>query len=239
MKKRFTFALFLSSLTFLFGCTNVIKLTDEENRAIAEYSADLLLKYAGGYDSKYFDGEKEIEAATSEDSTEPATETSVDPVPASTEQDMETTTEQTVNYETDIAGLLGLQDISILYNNYQIVDKYPSMDENGEFIYMDAPEGMKLILVEFDVKNLTANPVDVNLLSMDVDYRILMNETKAAKPILTILMNDLSTYDATLAPDASEKAVLVFQILDSLVDQIQTLDIEVSYNGNKGMIKVK
>ena len=122
MKKRFTFALFLFSLTFLFGCTNVIKLTDEENRAIAEYSADLLLKYAGGYDSKYFDGEKEIEATTAEDSTEPLTETSVDPVDTSAEQDTQAATEQTVSYETDIAGLLGLQDISILHNNYQIVD---------------------------------------------------------------------------------------------------------------------
>lgn len=239
MKKRFTFALFLFSLTSLFGCTNVIKLTDEENRAIAEYSADLLLKYASGYDSKYFDGEKEMEEITAEDSTEPVAQATDEPAPASTEQDTEATTEQTVNYETDIAGLLGLQDISILYNNYQIVDKYPSMDGSGEYIYMDAPEGMKLILVEFDMKNLTANPVDVNLLSMDVDYLILMNETKTAKPILTILMNDLSTYEAALAPDASEKAVLVFQILDSMVDQIQTLDIKVSYGGKQGMIKVK
>ena len=128
MKKRFTFALLLFSLTFLFGCTNVIKLTDEENRAIAEYSADLLLKYAGGYDSKYFDGEKEIEATTAENSTEPVTETSVDPVDTSAEENTQADTEQTVNYETDIAGLLGMPDLSLIQHNYQIVDKYPSMD---------------------------------------------------------------------------------------------------------------
>lgn len=239
MKKRFTFLLLLFSLTFLFGCTGAIELTDEENRAIAEYSADLLLKYAAGYDSKYFDGEKEMEAATEEGSTEPVTEAADNPTEAAAEQTTEAATEQAVSYETDIAGMLGLNDISILFSNYQISDTYPSMDENGEFIYMDAPEGMKLLLVEFDLKNLTAEPVDVNLLSMDVDYRILMNGTKAAKSVLTILMNDLSTYEATLAPEASEKVVLVFQILDSLVDQVQTLDIKAAYGGREGMIKVK
>lgn len=239
MKKRFMFVLFLCSITFLFGCTSAIELTDEENRAIAEYSADLLLKYARGYDSKYFEGEKEMEATTAEDQNTTATTADSTTEAVSTEQATQAPAEQTVNYETDIAKLLGVQNVSILYNNYQIADQYPSTDENGEFIYMDAPEGMKLILVEFDIKNLTAEPVDVNLLSMDVEYRILMNQEKTAKSVLTILMNDLSTYEATLAPDANEQAVLVFQIADGLADQIQTLDVQVSYSGSKNLIKVK
>lgn len=248
MKKRLTLGIFLVSFTFLFGCTGVIELTDAENRAIAEYSAELLLKHAAGYESKYFEGEQDDETAAenttelvTEGTTEAPTETNTTAEGAATpvESDTDASTEQTVSYETDVSRIIGLADIAIQFNNYQITDRYPSVDKNGEFIYLEVPDGMKLIVVEFDINNLVTEPVDVDLLSMDVSYSIVMNQTKTAKSMLTILTNDLSTYEATLAPGASEKAVLVFQISDSLVDQIQTLDMKVAYGGSEGMMKVK
>ena len=63
-------------LAGLTGCGR--ELSTEENRVIAEYAADLLLKYDKNYQSKYMNTEDETEAVTT------------------TEQDTEATTEETV-----------------------------------------------------------------------------------------------------------------------------------------------
>lgn len=240
MKRKLAVVLILSSIFLLSGCTSVIELSDDENRAIAEYSAELLLKYSIRYNSKYFEGEQELEESLyTEEDTEAVTElTTTEPEEttdtAAVEPDADT--EQTVDYETDIAKVIGLADCSVLFSNYQILDRYPSEEQDGA--YVEAPSGMKLLVVSFDVKNLSEEPVDVNLLNMDVDYRIIMNQSRSAKSMLTILMNDLSTYEATLAPGVKESAVLVFQISDELVEQIQSLDIKITYESIEKLMKV-
>lgn len=242
MKKRCLLLSFLVLMTMLCGCDKVIKLSDAEEAAIAEYAAELLLKYDRGFESKYFEGEETSTEATTEAQTEATTEnTTVMPfedastVEGSTEQE-EASTEAVTVSETDIAKILGVSGVSTVYNNYQICERYPSIDKNGDFIYLEATNGMKLIVVEFDMKNTTADPIDVDLLNVDVKYSIIMNHSKAAKSMLTILMDDLSTYQATLAPSANEKAVLVFQIADNLVDQVEVLEIKVTYNDSENYI---
>lgn len=119
-----------------------------------------------------------------------------------------------------------------------LVDRYPSIDEDGSFIYLEAPAGKKLLVAKFDVINQTSEPVYVDLLSLDVDYRIVLNNSKAAKPLLTILMDDLSTYQGTIAPSSTQDAVLVFQIADSLTDSIENLDLKITYNYEENTIVV-
>lgn len=252
-KKKITVlcALIIFSIT-LTGCSKVIDLTDDENRAIAEYCAELLLKYAAGYDDKYYEGKdadttpdmttEEIvttqETVTTQESAQTTTQVAVDQTEATTTQP-QTTAPAEQTYETDVAKILGIDKVSIPYQSFQITDRYPSRNKDGELIYLEASEGMKLIVAQFSVNNLTTEQVKLDLLSMDASYRIVMNQTKSAKSMLTILMDDLSTYEATLAASASEEAVLVFQIADNLVDQIKTLDVKVIYGEHEGMIKLQ
>lgn len=240
MKKKLFVLVFTLSLVCLSGCTKVMDLSDNENRAIAEYSAELLLKHATGYESKYFEAEA---MSAEEDDTQAATDTQAleepSTEPESNVPDASVTGDAApAEYVTDIAGVLGLSNVSILFNQYQITDRYPSADAGGSAVGLDAPEGMKLLVVEFNIGNQTGEPVDLNLLQMDVDYKVVLNQSKQAKPMLTILPDDLSTYEATLEPGAASNAVLVFQISDTLVDQVQSLDIKVSYGGAEKMIKV-
>ncbi len=252
MKKRFVLLGFLVLMTMLCGCDKVIKLSDAEEAAIAEYAAELLLKYDRGFESKYFEGEEASTEVTTEATTavevttETQTEATTEATTATPVEDVsseegstevvEPSTEAVTVSETDIAKILGITGVSTVYNNYQICERYPSIDKNGDFIYLEATNGMKLIVVEFDMKNTTAEPIDVDLLNVDVKYSIVMNHSKAAKSMLTILMDDLSTYQATLAPSANEKAVLVFQIADNLVDQVEVLEIKVTYNDSENYI---
>ncbi len=251
MRKRIIAGILCVVLALIFtGCGKVIDLSDENNRLIAEYAADLLLKYDSSFDTKYLN--KSEEEITTEASSEATTETVIEASSEATTEAIATETTTTekeqetgdtvppdsAGNETDIARIVGIDKLSITYDKYLLVDRYPSLDEDGAFIYLEAPEGAKLLVVKFNVTNETEGGVDVNLLDTTLDYKLVVNGTKAAKPMLTILMDDLSTYDTVVAPNSNQNAVLVFQISDSVVAKLQTMKLKVIYNNVENVINI-
>ena len=87
--------------------------------------------------------------------------------------------------------------------------------------------------------NTTEDMIDVSLLNDDIDYRIVCNGSKAANPMLTILMNDLGTLETTVKPDEVQEAVLVFQISEDIKDALDTIELKVNYNDTDNVIKIK
>ena len=235
----------------LAGCGR--ELSTEENRVIAEYAADLLLKYDKDYQSKYMNTENEpdttatTESQTGEVSTEATTEVTTEA--ASDTTAAENTTEAGSEEPTlppsddgsvqDIAEIAGLDGISIQYNRCMFLDRYPSIDQDGAFIYLEADKGYKLVVVKFDITNKTSEDKMVDLLNTDLSYRLVMNQSKAAKPMLTILMDDLGTFSATVPADSEQSAVLVFQMAEGLVDKIERLDIRVTYQNEEHTIPIQ
>ena len=235
----------------LAGCGR--ELSTEENRVIAEYAADLLLKYDKDYQSKYMSTENEpdttvtTESQTGEISTEATTEATTEA--ASDTTAAESTTEAGSEEPTlppsddgsvqDIAEIAGLDGISIQYNRCMFLDRYPSIDQDGAFIYLEADKGYKLVVVKFDITNKTSEDKMVDLLNTDLSYRLVMNQSKAAKPMLTILMDDLGTFSATVPADSEQSAVLVFQMAEVLVDKIERLDIRVTYQNEEHTIPIQ
>ena len=145
----------------LAGCGR--ELSTEENRVIAEYAADLLLKYDKDYQSKYMNTENEpdttatTESQTGEVSTEVTTEAASDPTAA--ENTTEVGSEEPMlppsddGSVQDIAEIAGVDGISIQYNRCMFLDRYPSIDQDGAFIYLEADKGYKLVVVKFDITN--------------------------------------------------------------------------------------
>ena len=70
-KRRLLAALIACGVFVTTGCGQVIDLTDEENHLIAEYAAELLLKYDRNYDMRYNPDELEetTETMTETDAT--------------------------------------------------------------------------------------------------------------------------------------------------------------------------
>lgn len=235
----------------LAGCGR--ELSTEENRVIAEYAVDLLLKYDKDYQSKYMSTENEpdttvtTESQTGEVSTEATTEVTTEA--ASDTTAAENTTEAGSEEPTlspsddgsvqDIAEIAGLDGISIQYNRCMFLDRYPSIDQDGAFIYLEADKGYKLVVVKFDITNKTSEDKMVDLLNTDLSYRLVMNQSKAAKPMLTILMDDLGTFSATVPADSEQSAILVFQMAEGLVDKIERLDIRVTYQNEEHTIPIQ
>lgn len=255
--KKLWCLLAISTMTFaLTGCGT--DLTEQETRIIGEYAADLLLKYDVNYQERLSEDTQEdvaTEATETTEATEATTEAATDTqdVPdTETEQNADTTenTESssseddsvvpTVSGNTsNIAAIVGLEGISVQYNRCMFLDRYPSLDQDGAFIYLEAEPGYKLVVLKFDIINNTNEDKMVDLLDSGLDYRLVLNETKAAKPMLTILTDDLGTYKAVVPADTEQSAVLVFQMSDGLVDNIQSLNLRVMYQNQENTIQIQ
>ncbi len=263
---------------FAVGCTKTIELTDEESKLVAEYAAELLLKYDRNNDSKYYNDEysdRDPYATTEFPTTEaPVTEEPTTEAPVVEEPTTEASTQtavdgegtessggdleqegvvnSNVNSTEDVSGIVADADknydlatfieennVSIKYDYYMVLDEYPSYDRDGVFITIEAPQGYKLLVLKFKIENKTNEDQYIDLYSKDIEYKIIVDDSKSAKSMLTILMDDLYTYEGTIAGSMYNEAVLLFQISDDIALNIKDLKLKTIYNGNDVIISLQ
>ncbi len=261
MKKYLiTGCIFILAL-FAVGCEKTIDLTDEESKMIAEYAGQLLLKYDRNTNFKYDESEvttasmdvtvREDETATGSDAKNDATTekkptTEEDKEPIGDGVIVQVGEEQNVSgvvadedSSFDIASFLGEDNIAIGYEYYMLLDKYPSYDENGVYIELEAPEDYKLLVLKFSIENKTNEHHDIDLYSKDVKYNIIVNDSKSARQMLTLLMDDMYTYQKGIDGSVREEAVLLYQISEKAVDDISDLKLKISYNGSDKVMQLQ
>lgn len=258
-KRRLLAGLIACGIFVTTGCGQVIDLTDEENHLIAEYAAELLLKYDRNYDTRYNPDELEdtTETMTETDATtEATTEMVTTTEAATTEQDVpadgQTTQAQpvtdeavkedigaTVDSDFDIAAFVGESRISVRYAYYMVVDSYPSYDQDGMYIEVQAPEGYKLLVLKFEVENKTNEDQAVDLYNKDVNYNIVVDNSRTTKQMLTILADDLYTYDKTIQASSREEAVLLYTVSDSVANKWTDLKLQVKYGGTSVVLQLE
>lgn len=258
-KRRLLAGLIACSIFATTGCGQVIDLTDEENHLIAEYAAELLLKYDRNYDTRYNPDELEetTEIMTETDATtEAATEVATTTETATTEQSVSangnTTQAQpetdesvkgnigaTVDPDFDIAAFVGESRISVRYSYYMVVDSYPSYDQDGMYIEVQAPEGYKLLVLKFEVENKTNEDQAIDLYNKDVNYNIVVDNSRTTKQMLTILADDLYTYDKTIPASSREETVLLYTVSDSVANKWTDLKLQVKYGGTSAVLQLE
>lgn len=258
-KRRLLAGLIACGIFVTTGCGQVIDLTDEENHLIAEYAAELLLKYDRNYDTRYNPDELEdtTETTTETDAaTEATTEVVTTTEAATTEQDApadgQTTQAQpvtdeavkedigaTVDSDFDIAAFVGESRISVRYAYYMVVDSYPSYDQDGMYIEVQAPEGYKLLVLKFEVENKTNEDQAVDLYNKDVNYNIVVDNSRTTKQMLTILADDLYTYDKTIQASSREETVLLYTVSDSVANKWTDLKLQVKYGGTSAVLQLE
>lgn len=258
-KRRLLAGLIACGIFVTTGCRQVIDLTDEENHLIAEYAAELLLKYDRNYDTRYNPDELEdtTETMTETDAaTEATTEVVTTTEAATTEQDApadgQTTQAQpvtdeavkedigaTVDSDFDIAAFVGESRISVRYAYYMVVDSYPSYDQDGMYIEVQAPEGYKLLVLKFEVENKTNEDQAVDLYNKDVNYNIVVDNSRTTKQMLTILADDLYTYDKTIQASSREETVLLYTVSDSVANKWTDLKLQVKYGGTSAVLQLE
>lgn len=235
MKKLWCLPAVLMISFLLSGCG--VMISEEDNRIIAEYAADLLLKYDKNYQGPLIEPETKTETDTSE-----STETASDETAATTTEEdasTEASTAENIREITDIADVIGLDGISIGLGQCLFLDQYPSADQEEPHVSLDAEPGHKLVVLEFNISNQTDQDIEVDLLHQTVDYKLVMNDSREAKPMLTILTDDLGTMQNVVPAGESQKAVLVFQMSEGMIGQITSLKIRVTYENEEYMLRVQ
>lgn len=233
---------------FAVGCDKTIELTEEENRLIAEYAAELLLKYDRNIDLKYYDDDEPFvittEATTEESDEELSTQTDG----VASDSDVETmdgaSTEETAedvvsSKDFNMAEFVGIDGVTIKYAQYMILDSYPSYDQEGVYMEIDAPEGYKLLILKFNIENVTNDKKHLDLYEMNLSYNIIVNDTRTAKQMLTILLDDLYTYQGDIEGNMLEETVLLFQVSDSVAESIEDLKLKITYGDNQQTISLQ
>ncbi|MBQ4067685.1 MAG: hypothetical protein IJC76_00385 [Lachnospiraceae bacterium] len=242
MKKLFCFA-FVSLACFMTACSTVTSdLTEEQGDIIAEYAADILLKYDKNYSDKYVESQptteeatfaEEIEYTTPEESTsgkkdnadgkettKPVEETTTEPVLSSIEQ------------------ILGIDGIKVTYKDFLLTDTYPN-DSKDNFFVMKAVKGTKLLILRFDVKNVSGNDIALNIMKSNAKYRTVINDSDKLVAQITLLLNAFNTYEGTIKANKSEEMVLVFQTNVKSKSDIKNMSLDIYCGEKQGTITLK
>lgn len=223
MKKGKIIAIFMISVGLLTGCVdNMPDMTQEENDLVAEYAADLLLKYSPNYNNRLVDVdslpiETVVEETMQEESEEIQTQdteenNNKDPKNEQTEQpekETEIVQEEEKNLrDVDVADILSVDDLSITFNDYQLCDMYPV---DGTAFGVSAAKEHKLLVLHFEVKNAKDEAVLCDMFEIDPKLVVTVNG-KSYKAMNTLLENDMTVYIDEIKGDSQKDLVALFEI---------------------------
>ena len=225
IKKIFLGGLLIACTGVLYGCgEQLYELQDNEQEIIVNYAAHIVAKYnteqPEGYQYVYIPADDQTEDET-EDGTEDgiSDETAQDHPDAQTPDGTGADSSSQQDASATLSEALGLENIQAVYTGAELTDQY---DESV------VPEsGRQLLVLHVTLQNLTEKTQKCDILSILPTFRVKVNGEVEATSELTILPDNLATWEADLEAGASENAVIIFQINKDAVTQIDQLEMEV------------
>ncbi len=246
--KKIYFVLFLIVI-LLSGCgpfQESTKLKDDEEQAVVTYCADTVLKHTRsnkavilGRDSinAYLEKKKLLEENKKEQNSKEdkntdeknltADESSLD------NSNKKTEVEQKNSKTFTMQEILGLSNIDIKYNNYEVTDSYTS-----EVFTLNPSKGTLLVILKFTLANNNAEDVAVNLASKQASYTVTVNGDTTKDALLSILPNDLITFNTTIPANSTKAGELVFEIPEDTAKAIKDISLSASVEKKSGKIKL-
>lgn len=216
-------------MVLLTGCGAALPpMTEAQQDAIAEYAAALVMRHTRDYSSRLVDlslyEEKEPEE-TEEPETGGMDETADTPVIDNTGNN--DNSGDAMAYQS-IDSLLVPEGVLINYTGSALLDSYPdSSSDEAPYFALDAATGKKLLVMTFSLQNTTGEEknLDVNAIAPRCVVRI--NDTERTHVISTMLLDDLSTFEGSLAAGEEIPLVLLAEVDDTL-ETIEKLELTVS-----------
>lgn len=241
---KITILFLISSIVFSFcGCGSAFELTNEESKLIAEYAAGLILKHSGNYSGslvEYYDQPDDELVQKINDAEvkkeEIAELENAEPESADSSNGESGKKPDTIYTTNNIAESIGLEGFTIDYKDYEITDTYPK-DGNDMTFTLDAASGKHLLVLHFDINNISGEERECNVLSINPSFRIVANGKKRINEQQTILLDDLKQYKANVGSSAD--AVLIFEVDDEIAGNIEQIDLYVKCNGEQSVHKLK
>ena len=245
--------------TFTTGCVDAMPdLTDEQSELIAEYAAELLLKYSPNYNYKIADDsvveaalaeeitsepeseeEKENEETVSadENSTEVAAETTAEGDEDSEEQSQESDM-ISASEATALEQSLGFEGFNIKYYDLEVNQSYPTGGDSSGFS-VNAPAGKHLLVLHFDVTNQGTEAAECDFLGKQISIQANVNDSGYRKSMNTLLVNDMNNYMEEIQAGETKDIIALVAVAEQSIDEIETLKVRLSDTDGSIEIQIK
>lgn len=238
MKKSWIKILAISAAGIcLTGCGNAIpEMTPQQQELVVEFAAGELLKFDQKHTTKLTPIEMIQEensqadtAALEEQADNPADKVKGQEEGAATEEgtsaDEVTVIDQTQEaIPKSVDEFLELTGVSIAYTGYELTDSYPSEAADDVYFFMSATANNKLLVLKFQVENVSGESMELDLAHKKARYKIVVNDLEQ-NALTTMLMNDMAYYRGTLASGEKVELVLVGEVSGEQANQITSLGL--------------
>ena len=236
MKKGKIIGVLAISACMLTGCIDSMPdMTEEQSELVAEYAADMLLKYSPNYHYRIADEEEvasaeaEMETSQEEETTQEESQPSQDLSQTESGENVSVGAETSVEdgSEYDLAVFFGMEQFSIRYASCEITDAYPKA-ESGAGFSVTAPQGYNLLILHFDVENLGEEAAQCDLFDQINKVRVNVNNAGYVQALSTLLTNDLTTYMEDIPAGEVADAVVAVPVEQTDLDEIQTAVMQIT-----------
>ncbi|MCR5602571.1 MAG: hypothetical protein K6G27_02580 [Lachnospiraceae bacterium] len=232
------------------GLIETTDLNEEDEELVAEYAAGVLMRYSadkkGGLGDlrptptpiPWVDPADVVPTEAPEEEKEEKEEE----VPMEEVEEREGFSDTSSGSAFDghnLASAIGIDGFDITYEGFETADIYPDGAGDDLSFSMQATPGRKLLVVHLKVANEEGEDKQCDVLSCNVKFRILINETDRVNEQMTILLNDLKSYNEIIPANGSVDTVLVFETGESLTENIKNLSLITVTSNGESVYKLK
>ena len=100
----------------------------------------------------------------------------------------------------------------------------------NNYYHLTPSDGSDYLILSFTVSNTTEAALDVDLYSLEPKFTAIVDGS-AYTSDTTILPNDLATYLTTIEGNATDKAILLFEVPQSASKDVNAVGLQVSVGG--------
>lgn len=242
VKKVNVFLCSVAATLLMAGCGEAPELTPDEIELVSEYAVGVLVKQGTPHGSRLVDlsiyeveeEEEQEEPAEEKNEEEPEEETE-DPVEVI---DVSQDEEETQPAVSSVEEYYGIPNIMISYTGCEMTDSYPPETE-GEiaFFSLDASPGTQLLVLKFNVQNVSGEDQQMDMLGYGATFRISVNGEASKGALATMLMNDMQTYDDIIPANSSVEMVSIVEVPQGTT--AGSIDFILRGNGEDGTLKLQ
>ncbi len=227
MRKRISLFLLVAACLSLglTGCgQTVYTMTEDEETTIALYAAKIVTKYninqtTGICNARIKEGELE-DASTNED-------TSTSAVYDESTGELVSTDNASSDAGYSFTDAIGIAGMDFTCSTFDVCTEFQA---SKSFILTEQA-GKKYVIVYIDGVNNSSENIDFSSLG-ERTYTLSINGSASADSQFTMLSNDLTSYSDIVSAGDSKSFVLVFQFASSAVEDITSLQLNVTSDGS-------
>ncbi|MCR4610826.1 MAG: hypothetical protein K5644_02895 [Lachnospiraceae bacterium] len=231
MNKKIILGIIICAVCVSFcGCSWVQSISDEDMKSIATYSAKMVAKY----NVKQIDGvvhidEYDVLQIADEQAKEEAKKQKAANTTNSTKSNSSNSTNNATATKTPVplSTALGISGVDFKYQGQEVKDSYANA------VYDMSPgAGNKFLVMKFKVTNTSGGDTKVDVLSLNPKFKATLNGASTATNDLSLMPEDLSTYQGTLKAGESKDLIILFQFKSEDLANIQSVSLQCTAKGS-------